>query len=96
MPNWQDDIKDQTELRVFRSLADPNWDWRSLGGLETETGLNRSEILNVVYKYPQYVRASQSESKGPVFQLRDRSPSGRSIRERTLDSLTFSRPKRLK
>lgn len=96
IPAWQNAVTDSKEISVFHALENPDWDWRTLDGLKKATGLDASEILTIAYKYPQYIRSGQSNSKGTVFQLKDRAPSGNSFKENAIDWLTFSRSRKLK
>jgi hypothetical protein len=55
---WQDKIKDPRERKVFEALSDEKWDFRTVEGIATSTGLPKDEIRAVLMKYPDFVRVS--------------------------------------
>jgi hypothetical protein len=56
--NWQEIIADPKERRVFEGLANPSWDFRTIGGLAKETKLSEDDVARTLHKYPSLVRKS--------------------------------------
>ena len=51
MASWEDVIKDSDEVKVFESLADSNWDFRSLDGISRATGLQTDDIVRIRFDW---------------------------------------------
>ena len=85
---WQSIVIDPKEKEVFEALSDPEWDFRTVPGISTETGLTENEVESVISKYPQLVRKSLvPDRKGRgLYQLRSR---GISARERLAEARMF-------
>lgn len=62
-PNWQKVVKDRNGRKVFKALANPEWDFRTVRGLINETGLSPTEIHKIFSSYPQLVRKSLVPSR---------------------------------
>ncbi len=62
---WQDIVTDANERKVFEALADPAWDFRTIGGLVRATGLSEPDVRGIVAKYkPQgLIRQSTAPRK---------------------------------
>ena len=58
--NWQEIISDPKERKVFEGLANPAWDFRTIGGLASETKMSEAEVKGILDKYPGLVRKSHS------------------------------------
>ena len=56
--NWQNAISDPRDRKVFEGLANPAWDFRTIGGLSRETKLSEDEVASTLQKYPDLVRKS--------------------------------------
>ncbi len=56
--NWQAIVSDPNERKVFEGLANPTWDFRTIGGLSKETKLPEDEVKSILDKYPHLVRES--------------------------------------
>ena len=56
--NWQEIISDPKERKVFEGLANPAWDFRTIGGLARETKLAENDVAGTLHKYPRLVRKS--------------------------------------
>jgi hypothetical protein len=72
--NWQEIIADPKERRVFEGLANPSWDFRTIGGLAKEAKLPEDEVAGTLHKYPDLVRESlvrdlKGESFTPSVQI---------------------------
>ena len=55
---WEKEISEPNEVKVFKALSDPRWDFRTLAGISKVTGLTQIEIQNIFRKYPTFVRRS--------------------------------------
>ncbi|HMH53732.1 MAG TPA: hypothetical protein VK548_26095 [Candidatus Acidoferrum sp.] len=56
--NWRDAVSDPTDRKVIESLDDPRWDFRTVPGLATSTGLPEHIVRDVLSRYPQVIRRS--------------------------------------
>lgn len=77
-----DDIKDPQERSVLGALSNPDWDFRTVGGIAREAGLDPAQVTETLERRSDIVR--RSPVPGPngedLYTLRDR--DGRdSIRE---------------
>ena len=72
---WKDRIVDPKERKVFEALSDPEWDFRTVGGLSKATGLPEKEVLAVLGEYPDLIRKSpvRDEKGRELYTLRSRS-----------------------
>jgi hypothetical protein len=77
---------------VFAALGDPKWDWRTLHGIEKSTGLDASEILQVIDQHSVAVESRESRS-GTLYRLRNHRASLQHAHplQRLLDYLSFGR-----
>lgn len=55
---WQDQIVNPLERKIFEALDDPQWDFRTIPGLSSATGLPESVVMSIVERYPQLIRRS--------------------------------------
>ena len=74
MATWEDIIKDSDEVKVFESLADSNWDFRSLNGISRTTGLQIDDVVTILTRHHDLVRTSSiPDRKGrTLYTLRER------------------------
>jgi hypothetical protein len=78
---WQTRIHDPREYKVFKALADPSWDFRTIHGISESTGIPEPEIVNTLARYPELVRKSPiPDRKGrQLFTLRSRRPKAKEL-----------------
>jgi len=71
---WEDLIEDESERKVFEALDDPEWDLRTVQGVSKSSGLPETEVLDILNKYPAFVRKSliSDESGQDLYRLSDR------------------------
>lgn len=71
---WNDLIKDESERMVFEALDDPQWDFRTVQGVSKSSGLPENEVLDILNKYPSFVRKSliSGENGRDLYRLSDR------------------------
>jgi hypothetical protein len=56
---WSEVINNPDERKVFESLADPNWDYRTINGIQRSSGLPMERIRDILHKYEgKYIRKS--------------------------------------
>ena len=74
MVNWKDIIEDSDEVKVFESLADTNWDFRSLNGISRATGIQPGDVVTILTRRHDLVRTSSiPDKKGrTLYTLRER------------------------
>lgn len=56
--DWTQVVKDPEERRIFEALADPRWDFRTVKGLSTSTGLPPTKVREILTGYPKLIRLS--------------------------------------
>lgn len=78
--------------KILAALNNPEWSWRTLSGIATDTGISETEVRDILEKIKDRVRVGVSESQGPIFQLKNRvdGPS-ESLKETLLDYLSMGR-----
>lgn len=86
-------MNDNPKQKVFAALKDPNWDWRTMEGLEKATGLSRGEISRVVSEHISKIETSKSQEHGMVYRLKKTKESLRDepLIQRALDYLTLGK-----
>ncbi len=60
---WTHRIKDPDEIKVFKGLADPKWDFRTDAAIAKETGLSLEKVRMIISKYPELIRVSSLRDK---------------------------------
>lgn len=78
----------ENERRVLEALGDPNWDWRTLAGLERTTSLPRPVILDILCKHESEIEAQSFPEHGMAFRLKGDEQS-RSFLETTLGYISL-------
>lgn len=61
--DWKEVVTEPEERKVFEALANPEWDYRTIGGLASETGLDRSMIEKTLDQWSDLIRQSPVPSK---------------------------------
>ncbi len=56
--NWQEIISDPKDRMVFSALANPAWEFRTVGSLAKEAQIPENEVAGILQKYPELVRKS--------------------------------------
>jgi hypothetical protein len=72
---WTDKLgSDATseERRVFESLDDPRWGWRTVPGIADSTGIDPLVVRGILLKHKDLIRTSVSSKFGPIYQLIER------------------------
>jgi hypothetical protein len=79
--NWETKIKDPREYKVFKALADPSWDFRTISGISESTGIPEAEVAEILAKYPNFVRKAPvlDRKRRQLFTLRSRRPKAREV-----------------
>ena len=74
MAKWENSVNAPDEIKIFESLADANWDFRTLNGISRATGLPSDEVLRILTRYADLVRTSRvPDKKGrTLYTLRER------------------------
>lgn len=58
LKKWEGIVSDDKESEVFKALADPAFDFRTIDGLIKATELSELEIEKIIAKYPDLIRES--------------------------------------
>lgn len=79
--SWQAQIQNPTERAVFEALSDPQWDFRTIRGISTATGLTSHDVESILHKYPDLIRRSlvRDEEGNELFTLASRPPGPQEI-----------------
>ena len=56
--DWRKVISDPTEIKLFQSLEDPKWEWRTIYALSRAIGLDVENTRRLLRKYPMFIRQS--------------------------------------
>jgi hypothetical protein len=57
--SWSEVIENPDERKVFESLADPHWDYRTVDGIQKASGLPPEKVQDILHKYEgAYIRRS--------------------------------------
>ena len=56
---WEQKICNPTERAVFETLADPDWDFRTVSGIAKSTELPPKTVRQIIVKYPEYIGKSE-------------------------------------
>jgi hypothetical protein len=86
-------IKDKQ--KVFRALRDPNWDWRTMEGLEKDTGLSAGQIFKVVTDHISKIEITNSREHGVLFRLKVREQKDSPLLDKALDYLSLGKRKKV-
>lgn len=80
------------EKRVFEALDDPQWSWRTLDGIVSDTGLDLAVVRTILTNHRDLLRISVSEKRGPIYQLLERNdPPVEKFIDKALDYLSMGR-----
>lgn len=60
---WERHVTDSSERRIFEALTDPSWDFRTIDGIASSTGLPPSTVYQALSKHPRLVRRSPIRDK---------------------------------
>jgi hypothetical protein len=55
--SWSEVIENPDERKVFESLADPHWDYRTVDGIQKASGLPPEKVQDILHKYEAGPRA---------------------------------------
>jgi hypothetical protein len=78
--------KDARE-RVFAAISQSEFRWRTPRGIAKDAGLNVSQVIEVLERGDQFVRAKKGNSRGdPLYSTREKSRS--TFTQRILSALT--------
>ncbi len=82
------EITSFNEKKVFESLSNPKYDFRTISGISKETGLFQSEVREILDKYPKLIRKSlvRNREGDELFTIRSRPIK---IRERLAELRMF-------
>lgn len=55
---WEEVITDPEEKKVFEALADPEWDFRTVEGIQRSTHLPYERIVEILRRHDNLIRKS--------------------------------------
>ena len=69
---WAARIDDPSKRPIFEELSDPRWDFRTIRGIASATGINESQVQKVVESHSDLIRKSYVPNKAgeALFTLR--------------------------
>ena len=73
--------------RVHEALGDARWDFRTIGGISRQTGLERDRVLKLIEQHRSEVRQTVSRKREALYTLASRP---RKIREIMADLQRFA------
>jgi hypothetical protein len=82
------------EEKVLKALDDPKWDWRTLAGLERSTGLSQNDVLSALNDVADRIEVTNSEERGLLFRLKNRTASPAPALEKFLDFISLGKRSR--
>ncbi len=56
--DWTTAVKEPDARKVFEALADERWDFRTVEGLATSTGLSEDRLREILRTYNAFIRQS--------------------------------------
>ena len=72
-------IETKEWTKVHAALADPKWDFRTVGGIARETGLDPERVERLIEQHRSEVRQTLSRDQRIIYTLRSRRPKMREI-----------------
>ena len=80
--------KNRTDWRkVHEALKDSRWDFRTIGGISRQTGLERDRVMELIEQHRSEVRQTVSRKREALYTLASRP---RKIREIMADLQRFA------
>ena len=73
--------------KVHEALKDPQWDFRTIGGISRQTGLERDRVMELIEQHRSAVRQTVSRKREALYTLASRP---RKIREIMADLQRFA------
>jgi hypothetical protein len=72
--DWEEKITHPDEIAVFRALANPDWNFRTVHGIAKETDLSPARVKEVIQAYPDLIgRSEMPDVKGrDLYYLKSR------------------------
>ena len=72
--DWRSIITDEREIKMFEALENPKWEWRTVGALSRESGLDQKAIQKIIKMHPELIRKSdvQSQNGEDLYTLQSR------------------------
>ena len=68
------------EQKVLEALQDPSWDFRTVDGIAKETGLDKSEVRQVLEKHPNVRKSVVPDRRGrELYTLKSRGVKGQEV-----------------
>jgi hypothetical protein len=96
LQDWTKVITDPREKEVFSALDNPEWDFRTVEGLERDTSLDADEVRKVLGKYAVLIRAVPSTKYGTVYQLKNRTvQTNEPLIDRALDFISLGKRRKI-
>jgi len=84
------------ERKVFEALDDPRWDARTVAGISRSTNLPEGDVLKILNANAALVEAYSTKDFGLIFQLRNRTNSGKSdLVDKALDYMSMGNRRRI-
>lgn len=78
---------DEKGQKVVSALENPTWDWRTIGGISEETGIEPSQVSSILKALPNVVQTTD-KSGGPLFTTRNHYDKRQNIANRILSAFS--------
>ena len=76
---------DEKGQKVVSALENPKWDWRTIGGISEETGIEPSEVSSILKVLPNVVQTADKSGR-PLFTTRNHYDKRQNIANRILSA----------
>ena len=85
---WIKQIKDPHARPIFEAMSQPRWDFRTIKGIASATGISEIQVQKVVESYPDLIRKSRVPNKTgeALFTLKEKPVK---LRERFAEARTY-------
>lgn len=85
---WEKRIKDPPERPIFEAMSQPRWDFRTIKGIASATGISEIQVQKVVESHPDLIRKSRVPNKmgEALFTLQEKPIK---LRERLAEVRTY-------
>jgi hypothetical protein len=75
------------KARVIRALENPNYDWRTVGGVASEIGASKEDVLAVLGAMPDVVVRTSDADGRSIFTTREHYEQTHGLGDKILSAL---------
>ena len=78
---------DEKGQKVVSALENPKWDWRTIGGISEETGIEPTQVSSILKTLPNVVQTTDKSGR-PLFSTRNHYDKRQNIANRILSAFS--------